>query len=92
MEIRQSIVFSLILVPIRSGLRGFRLFIFKIVLRTIGKRNRSNTMPCLSLQVMNKVHFRLVGFAEAKRYPDITSGYKSGFTTSALYKCILMHS
>ena len=42
----QDTVFSLILVPIRSGLRGFCLFIVVNSQWTIGKKSRSNTMSC----------------------------------------------
>ena len=45
-------VFSLILVPIRPGLRGFCLFILEIFLLTICKRNRSNTISAITISEM----------------------------------------
>ena len=65
MEIRQDIVFSLILAPIRSGLRGFRLTPPSYPPLPRGDEGGSmdyrqkkplKYYPCLSLQVMNKVH------------------------------------
>jgi len=80
MTYRQDIVFSLILVPIRSGLRGFCLFILEILLMEYQQKNplKYYALPFL-FEFVNKVHFRLVGFVEAKRYQKINF-----FTTSAL--------
>src|SRR4030042_1203840 len=82
MTYRQDILFSLILVPIRSGLRGFFLFILEIFSMEYQQKNplKYCALPFL-FEFVNKVHFRLVGFAEAKRYRKINF-----FTTSALYK------
>ena len=77
---RQDTVSSLILVPIRSGLRGFCLFILEIFSLDYQQKNplKYYALPFLS-KFVNKVHFRLVGFAKAKRYQKINF-----FTTSAL--------
>ena len=77
---RQDIVSSLILVPIRSGLRGFCLFILEIFSVEYQQKNplKYYALPFLS-KFVNKVHFRLVGFVKAKRYRKINF-----FTTSAL--------
>src|SRR4030042_5824784 len=76
MKHRQDIVSSLILVPIRSGLRGFCLFILEIFSMDYQQKN--------PLKYYALPYFRLVGFAKAKRYRKINF-----FTTSALCKCIL---
>ena len=62
---RQYIVSSLILAPIRSGLRGFCLFILEIFLKEYQQKNplRYYALPFLS-KLVNNVHFRLVGFTE----------------------------
>ena len=67
MTYRQGTVFSLILVPIRSGLRGFCLFILEIFLKDYQQKNplRYYALPFLS-KLVNNVHFRLVGFTEAE--------------------------
>jgi len=80
MTYRQDIVSSLILVAIRSGLRGFCLFILEIFSMEYQQKNplKYYALPFL-FEFVNKVHFRLVGFAEAKRYRKINF-----FTTSAL--------
>jgi hypothetical protein len=69
MTYRQGIVFSLILVPIRSGLRGFCLFILEIFSMEYQQKNplKYYALPFL-FEFVNNVYFRLVGFAEAKRY------------------------
>jgi hypothetical protein len=66
---RQDIVLSLILVPIRSGLRGFCLFILEIFSLEYQQKNplKYYVLPFLS-KFVNKVHFLHIGFAEAKRY------------------------
>jgi hypothetical protein len=75
---RQDVVFSLILVPIRSGLRGFCLLILEIFPMDYLQKKplKYYALPFL-FEFVNKVHFRLVGFArprgvaeetEAKRY------------------------
>ena len=80
MTYRQDIVFSLILVPIRSGLRGFCLFISEIFSMEYQQKNplRYHTLPFL-FGFVNNLHFRLIGFAEGERYQKINF-----FTTSAL--------
>ena len=81
---RQDTVSSLILAPIRSGLRGFCLFILEIFSMEYQQKNplKYYALPFLS-KFVNKVQFRLVGFAKAKGYRKINF-----FTTSALCKCI----
>jgi hypothetical protein len=56
---RQDIVSSLILVPIRSGLRGFCLFILEIFLKDYQQKNplKYYALPFL-FEFVNKVHFR----------------------------------
>src|SRR4030043_896397 len=91
---RQGIVSSLILVPIRSGLRGFCLTPLISPLCQRGDEGgvkdyqqknplRYYALPFL-FEFVNKVHFRLVGFTEAKRYRKINF-----FATSALLNCII---
>ena len=82
---RQDIVCSLILVPIRSGLRGFCLFILEIFSMEYQQKNplKYYALPFL-FEFMNNVHFQLVGFAEAKRYRKINI-----FTTSAFSNYIV---
>jgi hypothetical protein len=77
---RQDTVSSLILAPIRSGLRGFCLFILEIISMEYQQKNplRYYALPFL-FEFVNNVHFRLVGFAKTKRYRKINF-----FTTSAL--------
>jgi hypothetical protein len=84
MTYRQDIESSLILVPIRSGLRGFCLFILVIFSMEYQQKNplKYYALPFL-FEFVSNVHFLLGGFAEAKRYRKINF-----FTTSALYKCI----
>jgi hypothetical protein len=78
---RQDTVSSLILVPIRSGLRGFCLFILEIFLKEYQQKNplKYYALPFLFEFVIN-VHFRLVGFAEAKRYQEINFSTTSAFS------------
>jgi hypothetical protein len=84
MVYRQDIVFSLILVPIRSGLRGFCLFILVIFLKDYQQKNplKYYALPFL-FKFVNNVHFRVIGFDEAKRYLKLNS-----ITTSASLKRI----
>jgi hypothetical protein len=79
MTYRQGIVFSLILVPIKSGLRGFCLFVLEIFLMEYQQKNplKHYTLPFL-FELLSNVHFRLIGLAGAKRYRKINF-----FTTSA---------
>ena len=60
---RQGIVFSLILVPIRSGLRGFCLFILEIFSMEYQQKNplKYYTLPIFS---MNNSTARLQGIIE----------------------------
>src|SRR4030042_1440158 len=69
---RQDTVSSLILAPIRSGLRGFCLFVLEIFLLEYLQKNplKYYALPFLS-KFVNKVQFRLVGFAKAKGYRKI---------------------
>ena len=78
---RQDIVSSLILAPIRSGLRGFCLFILEIFSKEYQQKNplRYHALPFL-FEFVGNVHFRLVGFAEAKKCQKINF-----FTTSAFF-------
>jgi hypothetical protein len=57
MRYRQGIVFSLILVPIRSGLRGFCLFTLKIFSMEYQQKNplKYYALPVL-LEFMKNVH------------------------------------
>jgi hypothetical protein len=57
---RQVIVFSLILVPIRSGLRGFCLFILEIFLMEYQQKNRLKhyNLPFL-FEFVSNIYFRL---------------------------------
>ena len=50
MTYRQGTVFSLILVPIRMGLRGFCLFILEIFLKEYQQKNplKYYTLPLIS--------------------------------------------
>jgi hypothetical protein len=68
MTYRQGTVSSLILVPIRSGLRGFCLFILEIFSMEYQQKNplKYHALPFLFEFVIN-AHFRLVGFTEAKK-------------------------
>jgi hypothetical protein len=54
---RQDIVFSLILVPIRSGLRGFCLFILEIFSMEYQQKNplKYYALPLL-FEFLNNVH------------------------------------
>jgi hypothetical protein len=63
----QVIVFSLILVPIRSGLRGFCLFILEIFSMEYQQKNplKYYNLPFL-FEFVSNIHFRLGGFAEEK--------------------------
>jgi len=94
MKHRQDIVSSLILVPIRSGLRGFCLFILDIFSMEYQQKNplKYYALPFLS-KFVNKVHFRLVGFARSRRVAEETKVkryQKINFhTTSALLNCII---
>jgi ABC-type phosphate transport system permease subunit len=83
MTLRQDIVSSLILAPIRSGLRGFCLFILGIFLKEYQQKNplKYYALPLL-IEVLSNVYSKLFGFAEAKRYRKINF-----FATSALCKC-----
>ena len=83
MTLRQDIVSSLILVPIRSGLRGFCLFILGIFLKEYQQKNplKYYALPFL-FELVNNIHFRLVGFVEEKKSRKIIF-----FATSALCKC-----
>jgi hypothetical protein len=57
---RQVIVFSLILVPIRSGLRGFYLFILEIFLMEYQQKNplKHYNLPFL-FEFVSNIYFRL---------------------------------
>jgi hypothetical protein len=76
MTFRQDIVFSLILAPIRSGLRGFCLFILEIFSIEYQQKNplKYYTLPFLSEFVKKGT----------LRYQKINF-----FTTSASLKCII---
>jgi len=67
MTYRQDILFSLILAPIRSGLRGFCLFILEIFSMEYQQKNplRYYALPSL-FEFVNNVHFQLVGYADEK--------------------------
>src|SRR3990172_3721832 len=67
MTLRQDTVSSLILAPIRSGLRGFCLFIFEIFSLEYQQKNplKYYVLPFLC-EFVNNVHFRFDGFTEAK--------------------------
>jgi hypothetical protein len=85
MTCRQGIVPSLILVPIRSGLRGFCLFILEIFLKDYQQKNPLKYCALPSLPgFINNVHFRLIGFTEVKRDQKINF-----FTTSASFNFII---
>ena len=83
MILRQDIVSSLILVPIRSGLRGFCLFILEIFSKEYQQKNPLEyyALPFL-IEVFSNVYSKFFGFAEAKRYRKINF-----FAISALCKC-----
>ena len=85
MTYRQDIVSSLILAPIRSGLRGFCLFILEIFSMEYQQKNplKYYDLPFL-FEFVSNVHFRLVGFAKTKRYQKINF-----LTTSALLNCVI---
>ena len=76
----QDIVSSLILAPIRSGLRGFCLFILEIFSMDYQQKNplKYYALPLL-FEFVNNVHFRLVEFAKAKRYQEINFFTPSAF-------------
>jgi len=78
---RQDIVSSLILAPIRSGLRGFCLFILEIFSMEYQQKNplKYYALPFL-FEFANNVHFRLVGFVGAKRYQKINFFAKSALS------------
>ena len=63
----QDTVSSLILIPIRSGLRGFCLFILVVFSMEYQQKNplKYYALPFL-FEFVNKVHFRFGGFTEAK--------------------------
>src|SRR4030042_5498456 len=89
MTYRQGTVFSLILAPIGSGLRGFCLtpLISPLCQRGdeggLKEYQQKNPLKYYALyflsKFVNKVDFRLVGFNEAKKYRK-----NNFFTTSAL--------
>jgi hypothetical protein len=93
MVYRQDIVSSLILVPIRSGLRGFCLFILENFSMEYQQNNplKYYALPFL-FEFLNNVHFRDNGSDEAKRHRKINifrhSGLDDSDTTSVSLKRI----